>query len=172
MVDPASAAVAFVGLTGSVAALAGVVVESCKTLNNVWHSLKDAPRDTLRLFKKLKRFETILLELQHVGEDPADQAFRDRYQQSWLDNVEDTLQDFSILKAKILKLEGSLNVKKLSRRHVCAQIRKVFSEDEIEKYENVLSGHMETFSMMLALFSQYVFAPKNIIVEYSALTSS
>lgn len=152
--DPASAAVAFVGFAGSIAALAGVVTESCKMLNNVWHILKDGPQDTRRLFKRLKRLETIILEIRRVGEGSTDEAFRAGFQRSWIDNVEDMREDFFALQAKILKLEGLLIAKRFSRKHLCAQVRKLFSNEDIEKYEHILSGHMETFNMMLNLYSQ------------------
>ena len=48
--DPALASVAFIGVAGSIATLAGVVVESCKAIHKVWQSLKDAPRDVQRFF--------------------------------------------------------------------------------------------------------------------------
>ena len=41
-----------VGLAGSIASLTVVVIESCTTLNNLWHLLKEAPQDTQRLLKK------------------------------------------------------------------------------------------------------------------------
>ncbi|KAL8851088.1 MAG: hypothetical protein Q9221_003984 [Calogaya cf. arnoldii] len=153
--DPASAAVAFVGFAGSIAALAAVVTESCKTLKNVWHIMKDGPQDTRRLFKRLKRLETIILEIKRVGEESTDETFRRGFQQCWIDNVEDMREDFSALQSKILKLEGFLTAKRFSRKHLCAQIRKLFSNEDIAKYEHILSGHMETFNMMLNLHSRY-----------------
>ena len=154
--DPASAAVAFVGFAGSIAALAAVVVESCKTLNNVWHSLKEAPESTRRLFQKLKRLEKIILEIQRVGELKDGGPTQSLDQHSWLENVTEMMDDFSLLKSKILKLEGNLSGKKISRKYLGALVRKIFSDEDIARFERVISGHMETFNMMLALHSQSV----------------
>ncbi|KAL8917761.1 MAG: hypothetical protein Q9172_005698 [Xanthocarpia lactea] len=123
-------------------------------LNKVWHIMKDGPQDTRRLFKRLKRLETIILEIKRVGEESIDETFRKGFQQCWTDNVEDMREDFSALQAKILKLEGFLTAKRFSRKHLCAQVRKLFSNEDIAKYEHILSGHMETFNMMLSLYSR------------------
>lgn len=152
--DPASAAVAMVGFAGSIAALAAVVVESCKTLNNLWHLLKEAPQDTQRLFKRLKRLATIILEVRHVGEELHNDTVSIESQQSWLGNVEDMLSDFNILKEKILRLEGNLSAKPLSKKRLCGAIQRIFTHDDIVKYDQILSAHTETFTIMLALVSQ------------------
>lgn len=154
--DPASAAVTIVGFAGSIAALAGVVVESCKTLNNLWHLLKEAPKDTQRLFKRLKRLATIILELRRVGEELQDDAVGIESSQSWLGNVADMLSDFNMLKDKIMRLEGNLCARPLTKKRLCGTIQRIFTHEDIVKYDQILSGHTETFIIMLALVSQYV----------------
>ena len=151
--DPASASVAFIGVAGSIATPAGVVVESCKAIHKVWQSLKDAPRDVQRLFKKLKQLESVILETKRAGEAFNGNTIRLDFQQEWLESIEEMSDDLVVLKAKILRLEGNLHGKFFSRKRLSAQIRKVFSEKDIAKYERILSGHLETFNMMLALIS-------------------
>ena len=152
--DPASAAVAFVGFAGSIAALAGVVVESCKTLNDLWHLLREAPQDTQRLFKRLKRLAIIILEVRRVGEELRDDIVGIESSRSWLGSVEDMLHNFNILKSKIMRLEGNLCAKPISKKRLCGTIQRIFSHEDIVKYERILSSHTETFTIMLALVSQ------------------
>ena len=51
-------------------------------------------------------------------------------------------------------MEGNLRGKFFSRKVFSAQIRKVISDEDIAKYERMLSRHLETLNMMLALISQ------------------
>lgn len=153
--EPGSASVAFLGLAGSIATLAGIVVESCKTVHKVWHCLKEAPQDVRRLFKRLKRLETLILEIKRAGDKLGGDTARLDLQQDWLGQVEEMLDDFTILKAKIGKLEGNLHGRALSRKRIHAQIHKIFSAEDITKYERMLSGHLETFNMMLVLITRY-----------------
>ena len=149
--DPALASVAFIGEAGSIATLAGGVVESCKAIHKVWQSLKDAARDVQRFFKKSKRLESVILEVKRAGEAFNGDTIRLDFQQDWLESIEEMSDDLVVLKAKILGLEGNLHGKFFSRKGLSVQIRKVFSEEDIAKYERILSGHIETFNIMLAL---------------------
>lgn len=152
--DPASAAVVFVGFAASIASLSAVVVNSCKTIQNVWHLLKDAPQDVHRLLRKIKRLEKVILEIEKVvqfGEDTS----RPDSQQYWVDQILEMVDDFTILKDKINSLQANLTAKTLSRKNLGARVRKFFSEDEIIKYEGILSGHLQTFNVMYCLQSRY-----------------
>lgn len=152
--DPASAAVAFVGFAASIASLSAVVVNSCKTIHNLWHSIKGAPQDVCRLLRKMKRLEKVILEIQtavaRFGEDP---SLLDP-QQYWVDQIEDMLDDFAILEDKINNLQADLTAKKYSKKHLWARARKFLSEDDILKYERILSDHLQTFNVMYCLQSR------------------
>ena len=43
-------------------------------LNIVWQIQKDGPQDTHRLFKGLKRLDTIILEIKCIGEGSTDEV--------------------------------------------------------------------------------------------------
>lgn len=153
--DPASATVAFVGFAASIATLAAVVADSCKTIHNVWHSLKDAPQDVCRLLRKMRRLEKVILEIERVvvrfDEDP---SLLDS-KQYWVDQIVEMVDDFAILKDKINNLQVALTAKKFSKTHLWARARKFLSEDDILKYESILSGHLQTFHIMYSLQSRY-----------------
>ena len=168
--DPALASVAFIGVAGSITTLAGVVVESCKAIHKVWQSLKDAPRDDEPVFKKSKRLESVILEAKRAGEAFNGDTIRLDFRQEWLESTEEMSDDLLVLKAKILRVEGNLHGKFFSRKLLSVQIRKVFSEEDIAKYERILSRHLETFNMMLALIFQQGNWCKNLICNKRVLT--
>ncbi len=76
--EPASPSVALLGVAGSFASLAGVVIESRKTIHKVWHSLKAAPQDVGSLFRKLRRLEAVTrLPTVHRGGSIEQESFQD-----------------------------------------------------------------------------------------------
>ena len=101
--------------------------------------------------KKLKRLEGVILEAKRAGGAFNGDTIRLDFQREWLESIEEMSDDLVVLKAKILRLEGNLHGKFFSRKLLSVQIRKVFSEEDIAKYERMLSGHLETFNMMLTL---------------------
>lgn len=153
--DPASAAVAFVGFAASIASLSAVVVNSCKTIHNVWHSLKDAPQDVRRLLRKMKTLEKVILEIGTVAVQFSNDPSRLDLQQHWADHIEEMVDDWTVLNDKIIKLQASLTAKTSSGKNLRARVRKFFSEDDILKYENILSGHLQIFIAMCSMQSRY-----------------
>lgn len=152
--DPASAAVAFVGFAASIATLSAVVANSCKTIHNVWHSFKDAPQDVHRLIKKMKRLEKVISEIERnvvqFGEDPSSLDS----QQCWVDQIKEMVDDFAIFDDKINNLKA-LTAKTSAKKHLWARARKFLSEDDILKYERILSDHLQTFNLMYGLQTRY-----------------
>lgn len=152
--DPASAAVAFVGFAASITTLSAVVANSCKTIHNVWHSFKDAPQDIHRLIRKMKRLEKVILEIERVVVQFGDPSLLDS-QQYWMDQIEEMVDDFAILDDKINKLQADLTAKASAKKHLWARARKFLSEDDILKYERILSDHLQTFNIMYGLQAGY-----------------
>lgn len=153
--DPASAAVAFVGFTASIFTLSGLVANSCKTIHNVWHSLKDAPEDVSRLIRKMRILERVISEIERVvvqlGEDPSLLGS----QQYWVDQIEEMVNDFTILDNKINNLQADLIAKRSVKKYLWARARKFLSEDDILKYERILSDHLQTFNVMYGVHARY-----------------
>lgn len=153
--DPASAAVAFVGFAASIVTLSAVVANSCKTIHNVWHSLKDAPKDVRRLIRKMKRLAKVISEIERVvvqfGEDPSLLGS----QQYWVDQIEEMVDDFAVLDNKITNLQADLTAKTSAKKHLWARARKILSEDDILKYERIISDHLQTFNVMYGVQARY-----------------
>lgn len=146
---------AFVGFAASIVTLSAVVANSCKTIHNVWHSLKDAPQDVGRLLRKMKRLEKVILDIETAAVQLGNDSSRIDSQQYWVDQIAEMVEDFTILNDKINKMQAILTAKKLSRNNLSARVRKFFSEDDIVKYESILSSHLQTFNVMYCLQSRY-----------------
>lgn len=146
---------AFVGFAASIVTLSAVVADSCKKIHNVWHLLKDAPQDVGRLLRKMKRLENVISEIETVAVQFGKDSSRIDSQQYWVDQIADMVDDFTILNDKINKLQAILTAKTLSRNNLSARVRKFFSEDDIVKYESILSGHLQTFNVMCCVQSRY-----------------
>lgn len=154
--DPVSAtAIAVVGFAASIATLSAVVIDSCKTIHNVWHSLKDAPEDVHRLLRKMKTMGQVILDMGKVAVQSSNDPSRPGSQQCWVEHIEQMVDDWAILNDKINKLQANLTAKTLSGKNLSARIRKFFSEDDILKYENILSGHLQIFIAMCSVQSRY-----------------
>lgn len=154
--DPVSAtAVAVVGFAASIATLSAVVIDSCKTILNVWHSLKDAPEDVQRLLKTMRKLGQIILDVGKVAVQSSNDPSRPDSQQCWVEHIEQMVEDWEILHNKINKLQAKLTAKTFSGKNLSARIRKFFSEDDILKYENILSGHLQIFIAMCSVQSRY-----------------
>lgn len=154
--EPVSAtAVAVVGFAASIATLSAVVVDSCKTIHNLWHSLKDAPEDIHRLLRKMKTIEQVILEMGIVAVQFSNHPSRINSQQCWVKHIEEMVDDWTILNDKINKLRANLSAKSSSGKNLRARVRKFFSEDDILKYENILSGHLQLFIAMCSVQSRY-----------------
>lgn len=154
--EPVSAtAVAVVGFAASIASLSAVVINSCKTIHNMWHSLKDAPEDVHRLLRKMQTLGQVIMEMGTVALRFSNDSSRLDSQQCWLEHIEEMVDDWTILNDKINKLQANLTAKTLSGKNLSARVRKFFSENDILKYENILSGHLQIFIAMCSMQSRY-----------------
>lgn len=154
--EPVSAtAIAVVGFAASITTLSAVVVDSCKTIHNVWHSLKDVPADIHRLLGKMKILEQVILEMRTVAVQFRTDPSRLDSQQCWVKHIEEMVDDWTVLNDKINRLQANLTAKTSSGKNLRARVRKFFSEDDILKYENILSGHLQIFIAMCSMQSRY-----------------
>jgi hypothetical protein len=136
--DPASATVAFVGFTASITTLAAALFTSCKTLRNLCHDLQDAPQDLRRLFRNVQTLERMVLQVKHTGAEVGADASFAHLQTYW----------------KVFKLQAGLNKPSPSSRHIRARFYKVFSESDIEYYEELLSRHLDVFTVLYNILSK------------------
>ena len=75
-------------------------------------------------------------------------------QRDWR-NIASTMRvDLMALEGKISKLQRSLNGKSLSKINMSVRVRMFFSAEEVEKYENLFSDHLETINLFLCMLSK------------------
>ena len=152
--DPASAAVAFVGFSASIASLLAITLDSCNKIHSIAQSLKNAPDHIRRLFGKIERLRGVVSKIEKIGNEIGDEAFGTDVQRVWMDTVTIMKTDLMALEGKISKLQRILNGKSLSKVHMSVRIRMFFSAEEVDKYENILSDHLATINLLLCMLSK------------------
>lgn len=152
--DPASAAVAFVGVSASIASLSAITLNSCNKIHNIAQSLKNAPHHIRRLFGKVERLHRVVSEIEKIGNEIGDEPLGVDVQRDWTSIATIMKTDLMTLEGKITKLHRGLDGKSLSRLHMSVRIRMFFSAEEVEKYENLLSDHLETINLLLCMLSK------------------
>ena len=152
--DPASAAVAFVGFSASIASLSALILDSCNKIHSTARSLKDAPNHIRRLFGKVKRLHRVISEIEKIGNEIGDEPLDTDIQRDWTEITTIMRADLMALDEKISKLQRSLDGKSLSKVHMSVRVRMFFSAEEVDRYENILSDHLETINFFLCILSE------------------
>src|SRR5436305_7940827 len=109
--DPASATVAFVGFAASVATLAGLLIESAKTINELCSKFKRVPDDLKRFLASLQQLELLLALLKDRTSYYADEDLPQGLKQFWLDNAFQMEEDYNKLGKLVRKLQGCFDGK-------------------------------------------------------------
>lgn len=147
--DPASAGVAFIGLAASLTTLAGVTINSARTLHDLINTLVNAPKDLVRLQKKVERLERLIKEVQRTTEGIEDEGSSVNLDKDWLEACLAMQVDLQALQSKVLEIAASFKRSSHSSLQLRSRIRKFLSDTEISKYEALLSEHTHTLSLML-----------------------
>ena len=152
--DPASAGVAFVGFTASLATLTAVVIDSSKTLYNLRNKLRNTPEDVRRLIRQFSVFESLLKEVQGVLQDHGDLGVPRGLHALWegsADQMRDDVERFGVVVSRLQRL---LEQPTLSSRLIRLRIRGVFEEDAIATFQRQISMHIETLTVIQTLISE------------------
>ena len=152
--DPASAAVAFVGFSASIASLSALILDSCNKIYSTAQSLKNAPNHIRRLFGKVKRLHRVISEIEKIGNEIGNEPLGEDIQRDWKSIATMMRADLMALEGKISKLQRSLDGKSLSKIHMSVRVRMFFSAEEVDRYENLLSDHLETINLFLCMLSK------------------
>jgi Fungal N-terminal domain of STAND proteins len=154
--DPASAAVAFVGFAASLATLTGLVIDSAKAVNKLCNSLKRAPAELKRFLATLKQLESIVSVLKDKTSNYTDEELPVLLKQFWLENVSQMKEDYDGLAKLVGKLQSSFGARSISNKHVRGRLRTFFSLDEISEFENRLSRYIGKFDLALSLIKELI----------------
>lgn len=93
-------------------------------------------------------------EIEKIGNEIGDEPLGEDVQRDWTNIATIMKTDLMTLEGKITKLHRGLDGKSLSRLHMSVRIRMFFSAEEVEKYENLLSDHLETINLLLCMLSK------------------
>ena len=90
-------------------------------------------------------------EIEKIGNEIGDEPLSTDVQGDWM-NIATTMKaDLMALEGKISKLQKHLDGKSLSKVHMSVRVRMFFSAEEVDKYENLLSDHLETINLFLSM---------------------
>lgn len=148
---PASAGVAFVGFAGSIAALAVVTLDCCKTVHNVVRAVGHAPKNVERLVKLVKRLESFLGQLGHVNERLLNSNIEAGIEDYWIQHAAEMELDLSQFRLKVSELNEEFTKRSHSSKNTSARLKTFFSEDETSQYERRLRDHIGTATSMLTM---------------------
>ncbi|KAL9119408.1 MAG: hypothetical protein Q9187_004038 [Circinaria calcarea] len=152
--DPASAGIALVGFAASLATLAAVVANSCKTLYNLRNKLRDAPEEVRKLIESIKVLEKLLEEIQARLAEHKDADLSQCLQELWADSAAQMQEDMEDFQTVVTKLDRYLNGPKVSSKLVRLRIRRYFDEDTIAKFQRKISAHTETLTLIQLFMSE------------------
>lgn len=150
--DPASAAVAFVGFAASLATLAGLAMDSLQTLCRFQDKLRNAPKDILRLQGDLKRFEAVLWEIQRQQQDGLP-TLPQHLCELWGDSAKQMQQDLERFRDFLLVFERRINQWSISSKNLRVRAKLFFSEDAVEEFQRRLSMHVQFLHTVQSLLS-------------------
>ncbi|KAI1123382.1 hypothetical protein F5Y10DRAFT_286199 [Nemania abortiva] len=127
--DPVSA----IGFGAALVQLTANIVQCCKILNDVRRAFEHAPQDIERLYKALRRLQWLIDSIRELG-----------------DGIEDCLKPAQL---GILWKEHAVEIE-TDVKDLAAKIKKIFMQDELERYERSICRHQEVFSLILGMLSE------------------
>lgn len=154
--DPASAAIAFVGFAGSIAQLAAVAVASCQTLHSVYKNVANAPAKVDRLAKLLRKLELIATRMRDIDTQGLEEVLRKETDSFWKQDAAEMQKDLEQFRIRMSKLEHGFASKAVVPKHLIARLRVLFSEEETTEYERIFTAHVDTATFMLSVTTRYV----------------
>jgi hypothetical protein len=95
-----------------------------------------------------------VLQVKQTGAEVGADASFAHLQTYWNQNALDMELDLKAFHQKVFKLQAGLNKPSPSSRHIRARFYKVFSESDIEYYEELLSRHLDVFTVLYNILSK------------------
>lgn len=152
--DPASASIAIVGLAASLTTLAALVIDSCKTIQNVRAQLRNAPKDIRRLSRGLKELENLICGLRDIVRAQPSGHTTSIIEVAFENATEQMHRDMTEFGIVIQRLKGLLNTSASPGKILALQIRHILSESAVQKYESLISSHVGTLTLLLGMLNK------------------
>jgi len=152
--DPASAAIAFVGFSASLTTLVGLVVNCSTTLYDLQRKLKEAPKDILHLQYELRNLQALLVEIQSRFRKDGRISTQQGFQGLWESVSAQMEQDIESFMATVSKHSSQFRTP--VRKRVSMRIRYIFDEKTVEEFRRRISRHIDSLSMVQAFMMELV----------------
>lgn len=147
--DPASAAVAFIGVAASLATLAALVIDGSKTLFNVHRKIENAPQDIRRLCRQLNTFQCLLYEAQDLVRDDGPACAASNMGTVFAMAIEHMLDDLRGFKDTVQRLKGLASHSTSSKDLFLLRVRHILKEDGVREYQRLICSHIATLTLLL-----------------------
>ncbi|KAI9735882.1 MAG: hypothetical protein M1834_001347 [Cirrosporium novae-zelandiae] len=147
--------ISVIGFAASIASLSGLVVESIRSIHDIWGKLQNADQDISRLLSAVQDFEA-MVELLKSEQDTCktkDKQAEKRIEGLFSARVAEMADDIAKLNLLATELERSLSKKSLTGKNLRGRVRKYFSDDKIAYFEERLSRHRQFLFFLLLLKS-------------------
>lgn len=148
MLDPASAAVAFIGFAASLEALVAVAATSSKGVYGLWCSLRDAPEKLNELIEVVKEDQLVLSELRTLSQSLSPGAFTASMQSLWQLVQTHMRIDLDVLNSKIAKIQDTPTS---THRNIRSRFKTYFGDEELKELCQKLLRHKSNLILMCHL---------------------
>lgn len=152
--DPASAAVAFIGVAASLTTLAALVIDSSKTLFNVHRKVKNAPEDIRNLCRQLNAFQCLLYEAQDLVRDHGPAYAASAAGTEFAKAIEHMLNDLRGFKDTVQNLKGLMSHSTSSKDLFVLRVRHILKEDGVREYQRLICSHVATLTLLLEILTR------------------
>lgn len=150
------AAVTLVGFAASLVTLTAVVVESARTVHDLWTTFRDSPTNLKRLSDAIAENGALLKEMQAVSEAYERVGIPDSLISRWKSASSSACNDFRELNMEMSKILECTKGGELTKKHLRRRIRHFFSEKALESRSQQLSTHKADMSYIHLLMHRYV----------------
>lgn len=143
--DPASAAVAVVGFSASLATLVGLVINCSRTLYDLQRNLREAPEGILRLQHDLRSLQALLTEIQCRVRKHGEASVPRDFRGLWGSVSTQMERDIAVFMATVSTHSTQLGTP--IRKRIPIRIRHIFDENTVEAFRRRISRHIEILSI-------------------------
>jgi hypothetical protein len=155
--DPASAAVAFVGFSASVVTLCGLVAESTRTLYELQDKVRNAPEELRRILTTFQSLEILLVEVQRLSSDVGVTNTPSHLKEAWMSAVRPLESDVVSFRGWLFhhfKIDRDEDLGK--KQGVGRRVRVFFAEERIKTFYRTITLHIAQLSILYQLISRQV----------------
>ena len=140
------AAVTLVGFAASLVTLTAVVVDSARTVHNLWTTFRDSPTTLKRLSDVIAENEALLKDMQAVIDAYERVGIPDSLISRWKSASSSVCDDFRELNMEMSKILECTKGGELTKKHLRRHVRHFFSAKALETRCQQLLTHKADMS--------------------------